>query len=177
MKIPALLRVPFVFGAAAGALCFAFFVALHLLGVVPVETKRFLDFGFYIIMMAACNWYYRKKIGNGYLHLWQGISIGYLIVIVGSLLTGFLIYVFYSLNPEAFSAYLDATRALLLSQKIEYAKRLGEAEFQRDVASVATIKPSGLVFNELKNKFFLAIIPILVISLLFRKQDYGVFQQ
>lgn len=177
MKIPDLLRVPVVFGVAAGGLCFAFFVALHLLGIVPVETKRFLDFGFYIIMMAGCCWYYRKKIGNGYLHLWQGISIGYLIVIVGSLLTGFLVYVFYSFNDGAFALYLDATRDLLLSQKTEYAKRLGEVEFQRDVLSVATIKPSGLIFNELKNKFFLAIIPILVISLLFRKQDYGVFKQ
>jgi hypothetical protein len=40
---------------------------------------------------------------------------------------------------------------------------------------VGTMERSEIIMDEVSKKTVMAIIPILVISLIFRKQDYGVF--
>jgi len=37
--------------------------------------------------------------------------------------------------------------------------------------------PSILIKNEIVQKFIMGIIPILVISLIFRRQDYGIYNK
>jgi hypothetical protein len=166
-----LLKIPLVFGLATGLLSFLFFLGLYWVGVMPLGNKKALDFGIFVIMMAATCWYYRRKIGNGYMHMWEGLTICYVVNSVGAFVLGWLIYLFIEyVDPELFVRYLFEMEQLLMNGKVELLKNIGEADFQQMLREVRLTKPGELITDELSKKTLMGVLPILIISLIFRKQ-------
>ncbi|GAB3934339.1 DUF4199 domain-containing protein [Larkinella terrae] len=171
-----LLKLPVFFGLLAGGLCFIYFLVLYSLNIMPLGNKKVLDFGFQIIMMVAAVWYYRKNIGHGFLHLWEALTICYVVNTVGALLTAWLIYLFLKyVDPTVFTQYLDEMRQLIVSTKGRLVESLGQKEYLSVLKGVDRITLETLVGDEISKKTVLAILPVLVISLLFRKQDYSLY--
>jgi len=171
-----LLKVSLVFGLITGVLAFGFFLGLYAIGIVPLGNNKAMDIGIHVIMIAGGCWYFRKKVGNGFLHLWEALTIGYVINTVGAFINGWLIYLFITyIDPAVFTNYLQEMGTLLMSGKDELVKNIGNAEFLKMYASIQAMEPSEVITDEISKKTVMAIIPILIISLIFRKQDYGVF--
>ncbi|WP_138993305.1 DUF4199 domain-containing protein [Larkinella sp. C7] len=171
-----LLKLPVFFGLLAGVLCFGYFLALYALGIMPLGNHKVLDFGFQIIMMVAAVWYYRKHIGKGFLHLWEALSICYVVNTVGAMLTAWLIYLFLKyIDPTIFTQYLGEMRQLIVSTKGRLVETLGQAEYVKMLKNVDLITLETLVGDEISKKTVLAILPVLIISLLFRRQDYSLY--
>jgi hypothetical protein len=171
-----ILKVSLVFGLMTGVLVFIFFIGLYLIGIVPLGNNKVLDFGIHVIFIAGACWYYRKNVGNGFLHLWEALTIGYVVNTIGALIAGWLIYFFVTYgDPAVFTNYIAEMKALMLQGKAELVKNIGEAEFAKMYNGVGGMKRSEIIMDEVSKKTLMAIIPILVISLIFRKQDYGVF--
>lgn len=167
-----LLKIPLIFGAATGVMAFFFFLALYFIGVMPLGNKRALDFGIYLIMLISACWYYRKKVNYGYLHFWEGLTIGYVVTAVGAFVSGWLVYLFITwIDPGVFAGYLAQMEKLLMQGKPELVKSIGEAEFQAMVKNVAATHPGELITDELSKKTVMAVLPILIVSLLFRRQS------
>jgi len=172
-----LLKIPLLSGLVTGFLCFFYFLALYGLDVPPLGNIRVLDFGIHIIMMVATVWYYRKYIGHGMLHLWEGITICYVINTVAALITGWCIYFFVTqVDPEVFNEYIVNSKKLLLEGKKQLVDQFGPETFKEQWSKVSAMTPSVLLPDELTKKTALAVIPVLIISLLFRKQDYNVLR-
>ncbi|TLV00662.1 DUF4199 domain-containing protein [Dyadobacter luticola] len=172
-----ILKLSLLFGLVTGILVFIFFLGLYAIGIVPLGNNKVLDFGIHVIMIAGACWYYRKKVGNGLLHLWEGLTIGYVVNTIGALIAGWLIYFFVTyIDPQVFTDYLTQMKSLMMAGRTELVKNIGQAEFLRMYNDVGTMQRSEIVMDEVSKKTVMAIIPILVISLIFRKQDYGVYQ-
>lgn len=173
-----LLKVSLLFGLGNGLLSFIFFIGLYLLGVVPLGNNKILDLGIHFILMAGACWYYRKNVGKGMLHLWEALTICYVVNCVGAFVLGWLIYGFVTLvDPAIFVTYLHEMSELLVQGKKQLVEKIGEAEFQKMLDAIQLTKPSDLITDEISKKTLISIIPILIISLILRKQDYGVFQE
>jgi hypothetical protein len=173
-----ILKVSLAFGAVTALLAFCYFLVLYFAKIAPLGNIRVPDFGLYIIMMATANWYYRKQFGNGLLHLWEALTICYVVNSIGALLTGWLIYGFVTwIDTSVFTTYLAESQRLILTTRDQLVKSLGAAEFQKMLSEVAQTKPSDLVSDEFAKKSVMAVLPIVIISLLFRRQDYGVNQR
>ncbi|GAA4452666.1 hypothetical protein GCM10023189_16440 [Nibrella saemangeumensis] len=172
-----LLKVPLLAGLTTGVLAFLYFLALYALGVYPLGNHKSLDFGIHIIMMIAAVWYYRKYVGNGYLHLWEALGICYILNTVAAMVTGWLIYFFVTqVDPSVFQEYLANSRQLLLNGQADISKTLGADQFENLLKDVRNTKPTDLIVDELWKKTALAVLPVLIISLLFRRQDYNVLR-
>lgn len=172
-----LLKVPLLAGLATGVLCFLYFLALYAAGVPALGTIRVLDYGIHIIVMIAAIWYYRKYVGHGQLHLWEGLTIGYVLNTIAALVTGWLVYLFVTLlDPGVFAEYVVNSKKLLLDGKKQITDQFGPETFAEQWRKVNTMQPSVLLPDELTKKTALAVIPVLIISLIFRKQDYSVMQ-
>jgi hypothetical protein len=171
-----LLKVSLIFGLITGVLVFLFFLGLYFMDIVPLGNNKILDFGIHIILIAGACWYYRKYVGKGFLHLWEALTIGYVVNTLGALIAGWLIYFFVTYaDPSVFTNYLAEMKTLMLEGKAELVKNIGEAEFTKMYNGVGSMERSEIIMDEVSKKTVMAIIPILVISLIFRKQDYGVF--
>ncbi|MVM31027.1 DUF4199 family protein [Spirosoma sp. HMF4905] len=172
-----LLKIPLLAGLLTGVLCFLYFLALYAIGVPPLGNIRVLDFGIHIIVMIATVWYYRKYIGHGRLHLWEGLTIGYVLNTVAALVTGWLIYLFVTqVDTGVFAEYIVNSKKLLLDGKKQLTDQFGPETFAEQWNKVITMQPSVLLPDELTKKTALAVLPVLIISLIFRKQDYSVLQ-
>lgn len=172
-----LLKIPLLAGLLTGVLCFLYFLALYAIGVPPLGNIRVLDFGIHIIVMAATVWYYRKYIRHGQLHLWEGLTIGYVLNTVAALVTGWLIYLFVTqIDPGVFAEYIVNSKKLLLDGKKQLTDQFGPETFAEQWKKTINMQPSLLLPDELSKKTALAVLPVLIISLIFRKQDYSVLQ-
>lgn len=173
-----LLKIPLLAGGVTGALGILYFLALYgfdVESVLYVRTMRPLDFGFFLIGMVATVWYYRKYINGGMLHLWEGLTICYVINTVASLLTGWFLYLFVTqIDPAVFTEYIANLKSFLISDKANYVKQFSEEAFARELTKTEATQPADLIWDELFKKFAMAIFPGLIISLIFRKQDYSV---
>lgn len=171
-----LLKVSMVFGLITGLLAFAFFLGLYAMGIVPLGNNKVLDMGIHVIMIAGACWYFRKRIGNGYLHLWEALTIGYVVNTIAAFINGWLIYLFITyIDPSVFSNYLAEMGSLLEQGREDLVKNIGNAEYLKMFTSIQAMDSSEIITDEISKKTVMAIIPILIISLIFRKQDYGVF--
>ncbi len=172
-----LLKIPLLAGLTTGILCFLYFLALYALGVPALGNVRVLDYGIHIIMIVATIWYYRKYIGHGRLHLWEGITIGYVLNTVAALVTSWLIYFFVTqVDAGVFAEYVVNSKKLLLAGKKQIIDQFGPETFNEQWTKASTMQPGVLLPDELTKKTALAVLPVLIISLLFRKQDYSVLQ-
>ncbi|GAA4402908.1 hypothetical protein GCM10023187_18490 [Nibrella viscosa] len=172
-----LLKVPLLAGLLTGILAFLYFLALYAVGIPPLGNHKSLDFGIHLILMVAAVWYYRKYVGNGYLHLWEALGICYILNTIAAMVTGWLIYFFVTqIDPAVFQEYVANSRQLLLRGQTDISERLGADQFQNLLQEVNNVQPADLIIDELWKKTALAVLPVLIISLLFRKQDYNVLQ-
>ncbi|UFH54192.1 DUF4199 domain-containing protein [Spirosoma sp. KNUC1025] len=172
-----LLKIPLLAGLLTGVLCFLYFLGLYFLGIPALGNIRVLDYGIHIIVMVATVWYYRKYIGHGRLHLWEGLTIGYVLNTVAALVTGWLVYLFVTqIDPGVFTEYVINSKKLLLEGKKQITDQFGPETFAEQWSKVNSMQPSVLLPDELSKKTALAVIPVLIISLIFRKQDYSVLQ-
>lgn len=170
-----LLKFPLLAGLATGILCFGYFLGLYALGVPPLGNIRVLDYGIHVIMIGATVWYYRKRIGHGRLHLWEGLTIGYVLNTVAALVTGWLVYGFVTqVDSGVFAEYVVNSKKLLLEGKKQLIDQFGPETFNEQWMKANTMQPAVLLPDELTKKTALAVLPVLIISLIFRKQDYGV---
>ncbi len=172
-----LLKIPLLAGLTTGVLCFLYFLGLYAIGVPALGNIRVLDYGIHIIVMIGTVWYYRKYIGHGHLHLWEGLTIGYVLNTIAALVTGWLIYLFVSyVDPNVFAEYITNSKKLLLEGKKQITDQFGPETFAQQWSKVVNMQPGVLLPDELTKKTALAVLPVLIISLIFRKQDYSIMQ-
>lgn len=168
-----LLKIPLLFGLIAGLLGFGYFLALYFLEITPLGNNRVLDFGFFVILNAVCCWYYRKEFGKGVMHLWEGITIGYVINTFGALVLGWLIYIFVEfIDPSVLTAYISDMQALLTSTKenITEEMKMSDADYQTLYNDVSNTKAGDLIMDEFGKKTIMGVLPVLVLALVFRKR-------
>lgn len=87
-----IVRKSLIFGSIAGGVCFLFFLVMYFLNPNPLALRR-PDLGINIIFIGVAIWYYKRENG-GYLHFYEGFSLGFLTNIIAALLTGVLIFYF-----------------------------------------------------------------------------------
>lgn len=163
-----LLKIPLVFGVLAGIVCFLYFILILNLDKFS-GTSRALDIGFFSIIIAATCWYYRKNVGQGYMHIWEGISIGYVVWLTGALLCGYLTFAFFSISPDSLIKYKGILRQSLLTNQAEAIKTWGKETFQQKLSDLDSVEPSSFIFDEFRFTLLLIIVAILIISLIFRR--------
>lgn len=166
-----LIRVPVFFGLLAGLVVFCYFLLLYGLGYLPLGSKKEISVGFNVILMGVAVWYYRRTSGEGYVHLWEGLSICYLSNFVAALISGSLIWLFLTyIDPTVLVKYIEENLKIAALTKAEVIKQMDEPTYQQLVRSLKTTTPAAVFGDEIIKKLFLGAIPALLISLYFRRQ-------
>ena len=171
-----ILKVSLAFGAITAVFAFIFFLALYFVGARPLSNIRVMDMGIFIICISGACWYYRKTFGNGFLHLWEALTIGYVVLCIAAILNGWLIYLFVSyIDPTVFADFISDSLQLLTEGRKTQLSYLSDAEFLKIYENTRLDNPSIIIKDEIGKKLLIGIIPILIISLIMRKQDYGIY--
>ena len=110
---------------------------------------------------------YKDVINGGYLHFWQGISIGFIVSIPAILIFSLFLFFILSYDTSLIEVYKNGAIALLKNNEAFYTKELGAATLKAKYELIETMKPSKLIQVTFRNKLFAAfwITPIVAIIL------------
>ncbi len=162
------LRFSLIFGSLAGLSCFIFFLALYFGFDNPLGLRR-PDIGFNIIFILVSIWYFKRYRG-GYLHFYEGFSVGFLTNLIAAFISGILIYLFIELiDMKPFTTWIFEGKMLLLKQKDTFGKILNDESYRRQLLSFDNAKPYQIILDELMFKQ-LSIVAISLASMIMRRQ-------
>jgi hypothetical protein len=165
-------RTALKYGAMAGVfLVLLFWVGIRL-GKNPVfdSGQLFIDLlilGLFIFFSCKD---FKTYSNNGYLHFWQGMTLGFFTYVPAAVIFGVVVLVYFQIAPEAFETMRQQAVDSFMAMKDYWVENWGEEEFQQKVdglnAKSAGSRTLELVFLKLITGFF--VTP--VVSVILRKK-------
>ncbi len=172
------LKYTIITGVLAGILCYCYFLILLFLGVHPLGLPKELNLGIIIILVFACQYYYKTEIRNGFLHLWEGMSICFLIFIVAGFINASAIFLHVTyLNTNVLTQYIQDNLRLLTQTKAQFITQFDLKAYQNLILQTSKTTGIAIFKDEIYKKIFWAIILTLPISIVMRKQNMGPMQE
>lgn len=173
------LLLPFKYGVVGGLFAVALFLVLILSGANPLLSTP-VDFLVNLIILLIFVIFSIKEFKNihhgGYLHFWQGMSIGVFTVTVIALISSVFILLYLNwFDPTLLDGYKSSMEALINSNKSAFVEQYGEAVYSKTLADNSEVRPIDLAMDEfLKKKVFIGFFVTLIVSVIMRRNPVTV---
>lgn len=162
------------FGTVAAGVCMILFTVLYYSGRNPMVIPAFLDFRLLLfpIFLVFGIRDFRENRNNGYLHFWQGFSVGMLIVLIVAVVMGFYIYFLGSLlDPGFTSHYIHTTMDNIVNARDRIIAQVGEKAYRESLRLVPTTTLFDLSLDYFIKSLPPGIILTILISLVLRRNQ------
>lgn len=156
--------------------CSFFLIALFFLSwtlaVNPLIDLRqlvfdILIFGLFIFFAGK---EYKVYKNGGYFHFWEGMSIGFLVYALATVVFGFVLVIYFMMKEEAVSQYQQAATAFILERADLYKEEFGEAGLNAQLNEIKEVTVFDLVLSTIFKKILAGFFVTPVISIILRKQ-------
>jgi hypothetical protein len=170
-----ILKVSFLFGLACGVVAFSFFLFLYFKGKDALGDARAADLFSSFLFVVASIWYFKKVVRRGWLHFWEGLSVGFLTNLIGALVSATLIQVFITqVDSHVLPKHVQVLEQMMLQHQKDYVELAGEENFRQQLEQTRLTPPIAMFWDELMRKvLFIGVFPVLLISAFFRRQTYS----
>ena len=112
----------------------------------------FFDLGIYSLFIFFASHEYKKYNNHGYLHFWEGISIGMIVIIPAVFIFSFFFYLTFNTNSFFLEEYKEGAKQLLTANKDIYLNTFSENQLTEQYTAIDTITISSLCISTLKKK-------------------------
>ena len=130
----------------------------------------FFDVGVFFLFIYFGGKEFKDFRNAGYLHFWQGISIGFIVIIPAVLLFSIVFYIMFQTNVELLEAYKEGARAMLFEKKDLYIERFSEEQYQEQLTAVADETTVRLLFSTFWKKIIAGFLITPVVAIILRKK-------
>jgi hypothetical protein len=113
---------------------------------------------------------FKSYLNNGFLHFWQGMSIGFITYIGAALVFGIFLALLFNLDASIFSKYQEDAKAFLEIQKPLIVERMSEEEFEKQLKGIYEISSNDLIFSTIGKKILAGFFITPVVSIILRKK-------
>ena len=157
-------------------LCGIFLVALFFVSLVfgsnpLLDIRHFLfDLGIFSLFIFFAGKEYKDFRNAGFLHFWQGISIGFIVFIPAVLIFSLSLYIIFEFNPVLIDGYKDGARSFLEAKKDIFLREFTEEQLAEQMATIDEVTAAQLVFNTFRRKIFAGFLITPVLSIILRKK-------
>jgi len=166
-------RISLKYGGIAATLSIILFLILYYSGQNPLLIPAFLDFRILLfpIFLVFSIRDFKENHNKGFLHFWQGFSVGILVICIIAIIMSLFILVFGSwTDPDFVENFIQSSIDQIESVKGKITAAIGEKELTK----VLEILPSTTLFD-LALDYFLKSLPYglfltIIISLILRKK-------
>lgn len=148
-----------------------FFVSLNFGSNPLLDVRHFIfDLAVFFLFIFFAGKEYKDFRNEGYLHFWQGISIGFIVFIPAVLLFSFCFYVIFEQYPELIDGYKRSARAMIEDQWDFFSQELSEDQLNDQLTAVDAITTAQLVLMTVPKKLLTAFLITPVVSIILRKK-------
>ena len=161
------LNLSLFYGLLAGGLYFLFFLLMYFTVENPLKDKV-SPLGLQVIVILFGIWYFKRK-NQGYLHFYEGFTIGLVGNLLASLLSGLLIFAFLEIvDIRPFTTWISESIAFLIADRPSKKEIMSDEAFEKMLASLKNSTTSSVIFDRLMASFW-AIFPIGLFCMAMRK--------
>ncbi len=148
-----------------------FFISINFGSNPLLDSRHFwFDLGVYFLFIFFAGKEYKDFRNEGYLHFWQGITIGFIVFIPAILLFGGVLLIMLNVDVSILDAYKEGAEALLKSNEDFYREELGDELLNARYDDIASMTPTQLVQMTFRNKLFSAFLITPVVAIILRKK-------
>lgn len=171
MKSKSLAGFSLRYGAVAGGLSGILAILMYLIGRHPFLIAPYLDFR---IMLFGVFLYFslrefRDSQQGGILFFTQGIFGGFVLILVASVSGALVLYVFSLIVPDFVTEYIEGMRAYLATFDAESIKRIGQAEFDRNLKQLGATNGQQLAVTYFGQGMLIGLVVNIIIAVITRK--------
>lgn len=157
-------------------LCSVFLIALFFtslnFGSNPLlDIRHFLfDVAVFFLFIYFAGKEYKDFRNDGFLHFWQGISIGFIVFVPAVILFSLVLFVIFEYNPELTDGYKEGARAFLEAKKVVFLEEFSEEQFNDQLEAIDEVTSAQLVVSTFGKKLFAGFLITPVVSIILRKK-------
>lgn len=148
-----------------------FFISLTF-GSNPLLDQRhfFFDLAvFALFIFFACKEFKVYRNG-GIFHFWQGINIGFIIMIPSVIIFSLFLFVIFEQFPELIDQYKVGAKLLVDAQKELYVETFGEKVIEEQYEQIDARKPIDLIMRSSVWKIITGFLVTPVVAIILRKK-------
>ena len=156
--------------------CSLFLVGLFFLsgvfGINPLIdlTHLFFDILIFAVFIFFGLKDFKTNFGEGYLHFWQGMTIGFFIYSLTALVFTVVLVVYFLIDQSAIPEYKEAAISFLESRRAVYEEQFGIEGFKVQLEGVEKVTLTDLVVSSAVKKIIAGFFVTPVISIILRKK-------
>ncbi|SNT13757.1 Protein of unknown function [Ekhidna lutea] len=148
-----------------------FFISINFGSNPLLDSRHFwFDLGVYFLFIFFAGKEHKDFRNGGFLHFWQGITIGFIVFIPAVLLFEGTLYLTLNVDSDLMEAYREGARALLKQNEEFYMEELGEAALKERYDAISDMTPAQLIQMTFRNKLFSAFLITPVVAIILRKK-------
>lgn len=155
-----------------GVLCGVFLIALFVvLGSAMMDMKHsFFDSIIIAVFIFFAAKEFKTYHNNGVLHFWQGMTIGFIVYSIATVLFCVTIAVLYAVNHSWLDNYiLDATNQLTQHRE-KFPEKISESELTKKIGEIKQTTNSLLVADSFLRKLISGLFVSPIISIILRRK-------
>jgi uncharacterized membrane protein len=165
-------KKPLIYGSLAGIANFLLLLVMQFgFSINPLGGKKEVGILFLIVAMVMAVSTFRKTNGGG-LEFGKAFGICFLTTIICSFVSIVLLYIFLNyISKGSLPEYILKTANELTVNKIQIIKNgISETDYSDALTNIKKTSVNSILIDDLIKRFFLSIVPSLMISLYFRRK-------
>ena len=157
-------------------LCGVFLIALFFVSIMfgsnPLLDFRhfFFDLAVFFLFIYFAGKEYKDFWNDGFLHFWQGISVGFIVLIPSVLIFSLILFVIFETNPILIDGYREGAKAYLNSKEEFFLKEFTEDQLKEQFLAIEKVTAAQLVLSTFGKKLFAGFLVTPVVSIILRKK-------
>lgn len=172
-RLQAIYRIPIRYALIASAASIILFCILYYAGRNPLFIPPFLDFRvllFPIFLVFGIR-DYKENHNQGYLHFWQGISVGLQIMLIISFVMSIFILIFGTVvEPDFVNEFISGSIQNIESTREKLLESIGKETLEKTLEILPTTTIAHLAIDYFIKSLPYGIFIAIIISLILRKK-------
>lgn len=172
-RLQSIYRIPIRYALIASAAAITLFCILYFAGRNPLFIPPFLDFRILLfpIFLVFGIRDYKENHNQGYLHFWQGISVGFQITLIISFVMSLFILVFGTVIEKGFvNEFITESIRNIESTREQLLESIGKETLEKTLELLPTTTIAHLAIDYFIKSLPYGIFLTIIISLILRKK-------
>lgn len=148
-----------------------FFVSLNFGSNPLLDIRHFIfDIAVFFLFIFFAGKEYKDFRNDGYLHFWEGISIGFIVFVPSVLIFSLTLYVIFESYPVLIDGYKEGAKAFLEMKKEIFLQEFSQEQLEEQIQSIDEVTSLQLVISTFGKKLFAGFLITPVVSIILRKK-------
>ena len=167
----ALRDYPILFAGAVliGVGCSCFFWIAFSFGEIPPQA-RLLDFFIPLLVLVFMMILVRARKKEHSFHFWEGLVAGNFMLWTGGLISGLLIYILSTFQPQIFENFTNSSIRYLNEFNKYATENQKMADLPERIKELKNLKPASFIMDEAIKKVFYSFLLVPFVAMIFRRK-------